>query len=136
MNFIIKLFLNAVAVVIASYILSGIHVENFGYAFALAFVLAILNVSLKPVLILFTLPATILTFGIFLLVINAAIIMVADWLIGSGFNVDGWGWAILFSLLLSILNSILEKLVQPATPYKSESETKIYDKDGNRIAWQ
>jgi putative membrane protein len=97
-------------------------------------VLAILNVSLKPVLILFTLPATILTFGIFLLVINAAIIMVADWLIGSGFNVDGWGWAILFSLLLSILNSILEKLVQPATPYKSESETKIYDKDGNRIA--
>jgi putative membrane protein len=134
MNFIIKLFLNAVAVVIASYILSGIHVENFGYAFALAFVLAILNVSLKPVLILFTLPATILTFGIFLLVINAAIIMVADWLIGSGFNVDGWGWAILFSLLLSILNSILEKLVQPATPYKSESETKIYDKDGNRIA--
>jgi putative membrane protein len=134
MNFIIKLFLNAVAVVIASYILSGIHVENFGYAFALAFVLAILNVSLKPILILFTLPATILTFGIFLLIVNASIIMVADWLIGSGFEVDGWGWAILFSLLLSILNSLLERLVQPATPFKKESETKIYDKDGNRIA--
>lgn len=134
MNFIIKLFLNAVAVVIASYALSGIHVEGFGYAIAIAFVLAILNVSLKPILVLFTLPATILTLGIFLLFINAAIIKVAAWLIGSpGFVVDGWGWAILFSLLLSILNSVLEKVVKPAIAPK-ESDTKVYDKDGNRIA--
>ena len=113
MNFIIKLFLNAVAVVIASYALSGIHVDGFGYAIAIAFVLAILNVSLKPILV---------------------IIKVAAWMIGSpGFVVDGWGWAILFSLLLSILNSVLEKVVKPAIAPK-ESDTKVYDKDGNRIA--
>jgi putative membrane protein len=89
---------------------------------------------LKPILVLFTLPATILSLGIFLLFINAAIIKVAAWLIGSpGFVVDGWGWAILFSLLLSILNSVLEKVVKPAITPK-ESDTKVYDKDGNRIA--
>jgi len=132
MNFVIKLFLNAIAVIIASYVLSGIHVDNFGYAIAVAFVLAILNVSLKPILVLFTLPATILSLGIFLLFINAAIIKVAAWLIGPGFVVDGWGWAILFSLLLSVLNSILERAVKPAIAPR-ESDTKVYDKDGNRI---
>lgn len=134
MNFLIKLFLNAVAVVIASYMLSGIHVQGFGYALALAFVLAILNVSLKPILILFTLPATILTLGVFILFINAAIIRVADWLIGPGFEVDGWGWAILFSLLLSLLNSLLERLVKKEKVAFQEPTTKIYDKDGNRVA--
>ncbi len=135
MKFVIKLFMNAIAVVIGSYVLSGVHVENFGYAIAIAFVLAILNVSVKPILVLFTLPATILTLGVFLLFINAAIIRIADWLIGTGFDVDGWGWAILFSLLLSILNSLLERLIKPdklAAP--TEPDTKIYDKNGNRVA--
>ncbi len=134
MKFVLKLFMNAIAVIIGSYVLSGVHVESFGYAIAIAFVLAILNVSVKPILVLFTLPATILTLGVFLLFINAAIIRIADWLIGTGFEVDGWGWAILFSLLLSILNGLLERLIKPdklAAP--AEPDTKIYDKDGNRV---
>ena len=136
-NLIIKLFLNSIAVVIASYILSGVHILNFGYAIAVALTLALLNMSIKPLLIIFTLPVTIFSLGLFLLVINAAIIMLAARIIGSGFVVDSWWWALLFSLLLSVLNGILESLFKaPLITATSEKERdmKIYDKDGNRIA--
>ena len=136
-NFIIKLFLNSIAVVFASYLLSGVHVQSFGYAILVAFTLSLLNMSIKPLLIIFTLPVTIFSLGLFLLVINAAIIMLAARIIGSGFIVDGWWWALLFSLLLSVLNSILESIfkapIMAATSQK-EKDMKIYDKDGNRIA--
>ena len=136
-NFIIKLFLNSIAVVLASYLLSGVHVQSFGYAILVAFTLSLLNMSIKPLLIIFTLPVTIFSLGLFLLVINAAIIMLAARIIGSGFIVDGWWWALLFSLLLSVLNSILESIfkapIMAATSQK-EKDMKIYDKDGNRIA--
>jgi putative membrane protein len=110
MEFIIRLLLNAVAVVGASYLLSGIHVKNFKYAILVALVLSILNVFLKPFLVFLTFPITLVTLGLFLLIINAAIIQVASWLIGSGFSVDGWLWAVAFSIVLVILNSILESV--------------------------
>ena len=63
--------------------------------------------TLKPLLILFTIPVTVITLGFFLLVINAIIILVADQLL-RGFEVDGFWWALLFSLLLWITNSFLK----------------------------
>ena len=85
-----------------------------GYSFKfldgyrLALVLAVLNFLLKPILIILTLPITIVTFGLFLFVINAIIVLVAGKFV-NGFSVDGFGWALLFSLLLSLLTSILYK---------------------------
>lgn len=137
-HFLLRILLNTLAVVIASYILSGIHVDSFGYAVLVAVVIAMLNVSLKPVLVLITLPATLFTFGLFLLLINAFVVKTAAWLIGEGFRVDSWGWAILFGLLLWAVNNLLERLVvQPVKVNNNnynEPTTKIFDKDGNRIA--
>jgi putative membrane protein len=134
-NFIIKLFLNSVAVLLASYILHGVHVESFGYAIIVALTLSLLNISVKPLLVIFTLPATILSLGLFLLFINTAIIELASYLIGQGFQVDSWWWAFFFSILLSLLNSILENLLKlPNQTISRENDVKIFDKDGNRVA--
>lgn len=96
-----------------SYILSGVHVKSFWTAIAVAIVLAILNAILKPVLILLTLPITLFTFGLFLFVINACIILLAGEVV-PGFVVDGFWWALLFSLLLSVSTSLLYKEDSPA----------------------
>ena len=106
MNFILRLLLSAVAVVVLSYILPHVSVDGYVTAIIVAIALSLLNFIVKPIMVILTLPITILTFGLFLLVINACIIMLADYFV-DGFAVDGIGWAILFSLLLSFLQSIL-----------------------------
>lgn len=130
MNYVIKLVLNAIAVVITAYVLPGVHLDGFFVALILAAVLSLLNISLKPLLIFLTIPATIFTLGLFLLVINAFIIMTADWII-PGFEVSSFWWALLFSLLLSFINSLFERLT-----VKSETRDdsfKVYGKDGKRL---
>lgn len=109
MNIILRLLINALAVFILAYILTGVHVDGYLSAIIVAVVLSILNLFVKPILVIFTLPATILTLGLFLLVINAVIILLADKLI-DGFSVTNFWWALLFSVLLSILQSILYSL--------------------------
>lgn len=111
MKFIIKLLLNALAVVVLSKVLSGVSVDSYTTAIIVAVVLSVLNLLVKPFLILLTLPITIVTLGLFLLVVNALIILLADNLI-DGFSVDGIWTAILFSILLSILQSILHSLLK------------------------
>jgi len=111
MNLITKLLLNAVAVFVIAYFLPGVQVDNYMAAIIVAVILSVLNALVKPILVLFTLPITILTFGLFLLVINALIILLADELIG-GFYVSSIWIAILFSVLLSILQSILRSLLK------------------------
>ena len=106
MNLIIKLLLNAIAVFVIAELLNGVYVDNYVTSLIVAVVLSVLNVLVKPVLIILTLPVTILTLGLFLFVVNALIILLADKLI-VGFSVDGIWTAILFSILLSILQSLL-----------------------------
>jgi putative membrane protein len=106
MKFILRLLLSALAVVLLANILPGVHVATFGIAVIVALVLSLLNFLVKPLLVILTLPVTIVTFGLFLLVINALIILMAGGLV-SGFTVDGFWWALLFSLLLSVVQSIL-----------------------------
>lgn len=92
---------------VCAYILPGVHVDGFGNAILVALSLALLNQFVKPLLILFTIPATIFTFGLFLLVINALIILLADWIVRDGFEVEGFWWALLFSLVLTLVKSVL-----------------------------
>ena len=108
MNFIIKVLVTAVNAFILAYILPHIEIDNFTTAIIVAFVLALLDAIVKPILIFITLPITVVTLGLFLFVINALIILLADSLI-KDFWVDGFWWALLFSLLLSIVTSILYK---------------------------
>ena len=92
--------------ILAAYLLPGAHVTSFSTALIVAFLLAILNALLKPILVFLTLPVTIMSLGLFLLVINAVIILVIDQLV-DGFNVDGFGWALGFSLIISLLSWLL-----------------------------
>ena len=105
MTWIPKLLLNAAALIIASYLIPGVDVDNFYSAVIVAIVLAILNAFVKPLLIILTIPITILTLGLFLFCINAILILIADKLI-DGFAVDGLLWALVLSFVVSVLNSI------------------------------
>ena len=106
MNFIMRIIVTSIIAFGLSYILGGVHIDSFWAAIIFAIVLAILNAFVKPILILLTLPLTLFTFGLFLFVINAAIILLTAEFV-KGFRVDGFWWALLFSLLLSIITSVL-----------------------------
>jgi putative membrane protein len=106
MNFLIRILVTALVAYGLTYILSGVHIEQFTTALILALVLAVLNAIVKPILVLLTLPITIITLGLFLFVINALIILLGSRIV-KGFTVDGFWWALLFSILLSVVSSIL-----------------------------
>jgi len=110
MKLIIRILLTAVAVFLIAEFLPGISVINYWTAVIVAVVLALLNLIVKPILVLLTLPVTILTLGLFLLVINAIIILLAGSFV-DGFGVDGFWIALIFSLLLSIFQSILYSIL-------------------------
>jgi len=110
MKTILRILLTAVAVVVLSKIMPGVDVEGYWSAVGVAVVLALLRLFVKPLLILLTLPITIITLGLFLLVVNAWIILMADYFIDS-FAVDGFWWALLFSLVLTVFESILFSLL-------------------------
>lgn len=111
MNFIVRLLITAAAAYGLSKVLSGVHINDFTTAIIFALVLAVLNVLVKPILVILTIPVTIITLGLFLLVINAIIILIADKLM-DGIAIDGFWWAFIFSLVLSVLSSILTSLVE------------------------
>lgn len=104
-NFLVKILLGGISVLIAEFLLPGVHIDDFMTGFILAAVIILINLTLKPILILLTLPLTLITFGLFLLVINALMILLADHFI-DGFSVEGFWWAILFAIVLSIINSL------------------------------
>ncbi len=109
-KFFAKTVATAVAVLIASYMLKGVHVDSGATALFVALVLGLLNSFIKPILIVLTIPITVVTLGLFLLVINIIIIKwVAD--IVPGFTVDGWLHALFFSLIVSFMSSFIEALI-------------------------
>lgn len=110
MAFIGRILISAVAAIIAAYFLNGVHIDNSITAILLALVLALLNSFVKPILIILTIPITILTLGLFLIVLNVLMIEWAANLI-PGFTVDSWWDALWFSLLLSLATSLLNNLV-------------------------
>lgn len=100
---ILSLLINSVGIFVIGYLLKGVEIKNFFTALGVAILLAIINTLVKPILVFLTFPITILTFGLFILVINALMLMLVDALV-DGLKIQHFGWAFLFSLLLSILN--------------------------------
>lgn len=109
MSVFINWAVSAFAIIVTAYLLPGVHVQSLGAAFVAAVVLGVINAVIKPILIILTLPINILTLGLFTFVINALVIIFTSKLV-PGFTVDGFWWALIFSVVLSIINSFLHKL--------------------------
>ena len=109
MNLLTRIFFSSIAVLIVSYLLPGIIVQNFVTAIVVAVLFSLLNVTIKPILIFLTIPLTIVSLGLFLLVINAIIILIAGAIVPD-FGVDDFWWALVFSVLLSLVNSLLSSM--------------------------
>jgi putative membrane protein len=107
MGFLLRLFFTWIAIIIASYILSGIHIKDNISALIAAAVLALLDSFVKPILVILTIPFTLITLGLFLLVINAVIVMFGAKLV-DGFSVDSFWWALGFSIIVSLIVTLLE----------------------------
>src|SRR6478752_8997313 len=114
MNLILHLFVNTLAVLTGSYLLKGVKVDNVTTALVVAIVLGLVNTFIKPILVLLTFPITILTLGLFLLVINALMILLTAKLV-SGFRVENIWWAMGFSIIMTIVGSFLGAF-QPGQP--------------------
>ncbi|MFV0507381.1 MAG: phage holin family protein [Bacteroidales bacterium] len=108
---IIKCLINAVVILVASRLFSGIYVESFFMAVLVAVVMSLLNYIIRPIIFWLTIPLTIVTMGLFTFVINSTIILLADYLV-KGFGVDGFWWALLLSLILSIMVSPVNRVTK------------------------
>lgn len=102
MRLVINLLISTAAILIAAYLLPGVQVSGFLTAVIVAIVLAAVNIFLKPLLLFLTLPLNILTLGLFTFVVNAIIILIVSAVV-AGFSVGGFWWALLFSLLVSLV---------------------------------
>ena len=110
-NWLLKILVCSVNVFVLAYILPGVEIKNMFTALIVALVLSVLDVVLKPILVLLTLPATILTLGLFLFVINACVILLGAHLV-DGFKIDSFWHAMLFSILLSFFNGLVNGRVK------------------------
>lgn len=111
MALLLRWLIYSVAILITAYLLPGVQIDTFTTALVAALVLGILNAVLRPFLLLLTLPINILTLGLFTFVINAAVILLTDGLV-DGFSVDNFWWALLFSLILSVISGLLFNLTK------------------------
>ncbi|HEV8285583.1 MAG TPA: phage holin family protein [Chitinophagaceae bacterium] len=108
MRFLVRILVIAAVSFGLAHVLKGIHIDTFWTAIVFAAVLAILNIFIRPLIVLLTLPVTILTLGLFLFIINALVVLLASKFV-TGIRIDSFGWALLFSLILSIVGAILDR---------------------------
>jgi len=111
MNIMVRFLLSGVAVMLTAYLLPGAHIVDYWAALLVAVLISFSNVIIKPILIILTIPITIVTLGLFLLVINAVIILLVDYFV-AGFVIDGFWWALAFSFILSVFNSLFGDLTK------------------------
>lgn len=109
MNVLLRIFFTWIAVIIAAWLLPGVDINNNITALVVAAILALLDSIVKPILIVLTIPITIVTLGFFLLVINALIVLIDDYFV-HGFKVEGFWWALLFSIVVSIIRALFERM--------------------------
>jgi putative membrane protein len=110
-RFVLVWLLNTVALLVVAYIVPGIHVQDLMAAIVAALVLGLVNAVIRPILVLLTLPVTVLTLGLFILVINGLMFQLAAWVV-PGFEVAGLWWAVLGALVFSIITFLLSAAVQ------------------------
>jgi putative membrane protein len=106
MKYLIRIFITALLVMLLAYLMKGVSVDEFTTALSVAIVLGLLNFFVKPVLVLFTMPVTFITLGLFLVVINTIIIMLCDYFV-DGFKIHTFWTAMLFSVILSLSQSLV-----------------------------
>ncbi len=112
MNFLIRIASTSLAVFLIATLMPGVEVKNLPMAILVSLILVLMNVYVKPILIFLTFPITIVTLGLFLLVINASIILITSYLLKDGFKVDGFWIALLFSVVLSMITSLIDSLTE------------------------
>jgi putative membrane protein len=117
MKLIVRWLLLAVALLAVSYLYSGVQVTSFTAALIAAFVIGLLNTVVRPILVVLTLPVTVVTLGLFLFVINALMFWAAGSLL-SGFHVAGFGAALLGSLIYSVLGMVIDLALESLFPKK------------------
>ncbi len=107
-SFLQRLLINVIMLLaLAGFFKNGLYIENFTTGILAALILGILNGILRPFLQLISLPLTLLTFGLFGFVINAVILWLTSWIVGAGFQFASFGWALLISVIMSVINAIL-----------------------------
>lgn len=112
LRWVLSIVLNAVALIAVAQLFDGFQLEGFGTAILASVILAILNTIVKPILVVLTLPISLLTLGLFLFVINAITLMITQGVMDNSFVIEGFGTAIIAAVVISILNLILNKLVK------------------------
>lgn len=112
MNILLKLFVNAIIILLVAYVVPGFHVDGIWTAILVALVLGIINVTLKPILLLLTLPINIVTLGLFTFIINAFMLQVADWLI-KPFRIDSFFTALIAALVIAFVHFFTHKISVP-----------------------
>lgn len=134
LKLLIKWILLTLSILIVSYLLDGIKVDDFASALMAAALLGILNSLVRPLLILLTLPINLITFGIFIFIINAALLMLVSHFI-SGFHVAGFWTAVFGSILISVSNALLNWLIKdnrPSEPPRPPSVIDLEEKEKGR----
>lgn len=111
MKLLQRLLISTIIVILLSYFLNGVQVDKITTAIIVAVVLGLLNTFLKPILVFFTLPITIFTLGLFLLIINAGMVLLCSKLV-EGFTIDSFGTAFIFSILMSVSQWVLYKFIK------------------------
>lgn len=111
-SWITSILFNAIALFAVAQLFTSFHVADFGTALIASFIISILNVFVRPVLVILTLPATILTLGLFLFVINAITLMITQAVMNADFVINNFGVAIIAAIIISIINAILSSLVK------------------------
>lgn len=136
MILLLKWIVLTVSILLVSYLLNGIKVDHFLTAFFAAAVLGILNSIVRPILILLTLPINLLTFGVFTFIINAALLMLVSAMI-PGFDIDGFWTAVWGSILISIINAVLNWILRDSRPPGPQTPEGVIDlKESKRGRWE
>ncbi|MYL34013.1 hypothetical protein GLW08_12015 [Pontibacillus yanchengensis] len=111
-NWLLHIIVNAVALIAVAQLFDSFYLESFVTAIIASLILSVLNVIVKPILVVLTLPITFITLGLFLFVINAITLMITQALLGSSFVIDGFGIAILATIIISLLSLMMNQLVK------------------------
>ena len=111
LRLVMSLLINGLAVWVAAQVVPGVRLDGYVTALLVAVLLAVMNWTVKPILFILTLPATILTLGLFYLVLNVIVVLIVDWLV-PGLVIDGWGAAVMFSLVMWVVNMVLGALTK------------------------
>ncbi|GEL76527.1 phage holin family protein [Tenuibacillus multivorans] len=111
-KWLISIIVNTVALLAVAELFEQFHIDGVSTAIIASIILGILNAIVKPILVVFTLPITVVSLGLFLFVINAITLMLTQWILADAFVIDGFGTAILAAIIIAILNTLLQNLLK------------------------